>query len=176
MHQTSRDSSFEWADGSALDYANWGQGEPNNHGDDRGTEDCAGFLFDDKTWNDFHCDGTAWDGTSIGYVCQGENGGIDKSDDASSNSILYPSINAKNTINSAYIDSGANAAALTLALMNFILILLVICKYRRESTEASAPSYNPLASSLRRSPRRVTRLSLDEDSTSLASAPQVEVL
>merc|ERR1711991_284601 len=322
LHQTSRDSSFEWADGSALDYANWGQGEPNNHGDDRGTEDCAGFLFDDKTWNDFHCDGTAWDGTSMGYVCDDvardcdsgwiyiENGcfqyfpksptvidnesaefdcnqkggylasipsvnqnkavndlvgsrmaliglrstlslmtneniwswtdGYDgnytnwvdypgwtfghlpnvtfpemstffyhseqwiscdssgnsscwsqwdgylcktpafhqmvKSDDASSNPDLYVSSNTKNTINTAYTDSGVNAAALTFALMNFILILLLICKYRRESIEASGPSYNPLALSLGRSPQRTMRVALDESSTSLASAPQADVL
>ena len=75
LHDSLAEGSFQWADGSALDYINWAPGEPNNHENSRGTEDCAGFLYDNKEWNDFHCDGTAWDGSDIGYVCQNVNDG-----------------------------------------------------------------------------------------------------
>ncbi|MFN3196912.1 MAG: lectin-like protein [Bradymonadia bacterium] len=42
---------FVWADGTALDYDNWGGGEPN---DTNNNEDCANVRGDGR-WNDINC-------------------------------------------------------------------------------------------------------------------------
>ncbi|XP_038078467.1 macrophage mannose receptor 1-like [Patiria miniata] len=45
---------FEWSDGSAVEYENWGSGEPNNAG---GNENCGeAFLNPGRGWNDIPCD------------------------------------------------------------------------------------------------------------------------
>ncbi|XP_070535377.1 macrophage mannose receptor 1-like [Ptychodera flava] len=45
---------YEWSDGTALDYVNWLEGEPNNF---KGMEECAQISESPDTaqWNDQHC-------------------------------------------------------------------------------------------------------------------------
>jgi len=53
LHRTEPGGKFTWMDGSALDYAHWYAGEPNNAG---GNENCAnmrGGPVDPSTWNDY---------------------------------------------------------------------------------------------------------------------------
>ncbi|XP_077868118.1 C-type lectin domain family 4 member M-like [Saccoglossus kowalevskii] len=48
------EGTFSWIDGTSVVYTNWGDGEPNDSGD----EDCVemdGMTFE---WNDAHCDNT----------------------------------------------------------------------------------------------------------------------
>ena len=47
---------YKWSDGSAVDYTNWMDGEPNNY---KGNEDCTVYWTDDKQWNDYSCYATA---------------------------------------------------------------------------------------------------------------------
>jgi hypothetical protein len=51
LSDTEVEGTWRWADGSALAYANWGGGEPNDSG---GVEDCA-ELRPDGLWNDLDC-------------------------------------------------------------------------------------------------------------------------
>ena len=43
---------FTWSDGTAWDYDNWDQGEPNNYFQD---EDCLELYTHRAAWNDDHC-------------------------------------------------------------------------------------------------------------------------
>jgi hypothetical protein len=51
LSDIAEEGSWRWADGSALGYARWGAGEPN---DSAGIEDCA-ELRPDGAWNDLDC-------------------------------------------------------------------------------------------------------------------------
>lgn len=51
LSDTEEEGIWRWVDGSALSYANWGEGEPN---DSAGIEDCA-VLRSDGAWNDLDC-------------------------------------------------------------------------------------------------------------------------
>ncbi|XP_071940909.1 macrophage mannose receptor 1-like [Antedon mediterranea] len=43
---------YEWSDGTAVGYTNWGDGEPN----DSGSEECVEMFFDgQRGWNDMDC-------------------------------------------------------------------------------------------------------------------------
>ena len=178
---------WSWTDGYDGNYTNWvdNPGWTFGHLPNVTFPEMSTFFYHSEQW--ISCDSSGnsscwsqWDG----YLCKTpafhqmdkSDDASSKSDDASSNPDLYLSSNTKNTINTAYTDSGVNAAALVLAIMNFIMILLVICKYRWESIGASGPSYNPLTSSFHRSPQRTLRVAMDESSTSFGSAPQLEAL
>ncbi|XP_033624558.1 macrophage mannose receptor 1-like [Asterias rubens] len=57
-------SQFVWIDGTAVDFTNWGPGEPNEAGDG---EDCVEMYYDSTSageWNDVSCSKVN------GYVCQ----------------------------------------------------------------------------------------------------------
>jgi cysteine-rich repeat protein len=67
------EGSFEWDDGSALSYTNWGGGEPNDAG---ANEDCGQLSPSSGAWNDGVCE------DSQPYVCSTlcGNGAIDGSE------------------------------------------------------------------------------------------------
>ncbi|XP_072259111.1 C-type lectin domain family 4 member G-like [Pyxicephalus adspersus] len=50
-----------WADGSALTFSAWNEGEPNN---DKNVEHCAEILGGQRSMNDRDCD------NKIGYICE----------------------------------------------------------------------------------------------------------
>lgn len=55
LSDTAAEGTFQWVDGSAVSFAPWNDGEPNDSG---GNEDCAGVLTSGDaagTWNDFDC-------------------------------------------------------------------------------------------------------------------------
>ena len=60
---------FRWVDGQPVDYAPWGEGEPN----DAGGEDCA-HVFPDG-WNDLPCD------AAIPFACEAACAGLDADGD-----------------------------------------------------------------------------------------------
>lgn len=43
---------YRWTDGSAVDYVNWGDNEPNNF---HGSEDCVELVVGNGKWNDVNC-------------------------------------------------------------------------------------------------------------------------
>ena len=43
---------YKWSDGSAVNYTNWGSGEPN---DADGTDDCVEYNSGMRKWNDNSC-------------------------------------------------------------------------------------------------------------------------
>lgn len=51
---------FKWSDETELNFANWNDGEPNNHG---GEEDCGAF-YEQLGWNDLPC------GRPNPYICK----------------------------------------------------------------------------------------------------------
>ena len=58
LHDLTTEGTFEWSDGSAVDYTNWGDGQPD---DWESNEDCGGYwpdTYTDGGWNDGPCDGT----------------------------------------------------------------------------------------------------------------------
>ena len=58
--------SLVWTDGSALDFENWKNGEPNNWG---GREHCGHILNDwSGKWNDNECD------NNFDYICMTSKG------------------------------------------------------------------------------------------------------
>ena len=53
LYQNTHDSGFTWKDGTALDYENWNDYEPNNSG---GMEGCVTVdKWSGGRWNDDHC-------------------------------------------------------------------------------------------------------------------------
>ncbi|KAL4617320.1 macrophage mannose receptor 1-like [Arapaima gigas] len=57
------DGGYQWSDGTALSYTNWGPGEPNNH---LGQEDCVEMLSTtngSSFWNDLNC------GAAQDWIC-----------------------------------------------------------------------------------------------------------
>ena len=52
---------WEWVDGTAVDYFNWNEGEPNNNDD---LPYCAEIYKDWGTWNDLVCN------LYNGYICK----------------------------------------------------------------------------------------------------------
>ncbi len=62
----SSEGTWLWADGSAVPYTNWAEGEPNDSG---GVEDCAD-LRGDGTWNDLDCNATR------AFVCEAAAPGV----------------------------------------------------------------------------------------------------
>ena len=50
---------YKWSDGSAVDYTNWADNEPNNY---KGNEDCVVYDYRNK-WNDMNCYSTQ------DYIC-----------------------------------------------------------------------------------------------------------
>ena len=52
LTDVAKEGSFVWADGPALDYANWSPNEPNNVG--RGGEDFVELLILNGKWNDLN--------------------------------------------------------------------------------------------------------------------------
>jgi len=61
------EGTYEWDDGTPLDFEMWHEGEPNDLGGDQGCgnagcgEDCVVFTWD--AWNDLKC------GEEEGYLC-----------------------------------------------------------------------------------------------------------
>ncbi|XP_069764107.1 lectin-like isoform X2 [Narcine bancroftii] len=54
LNDRCKEGTFNWIDGSSLDYQNWAKGEPNNL---RNEEHCVNMnYFRDGTWNDEVCD------------------------------------------------------------------------------------------------------------------------
>ncbi|XP_073485831.1 macrophage mannose receptor 1-like [Aquarana catesbeiana] len=61
---------FQWSDGSAVIYENWGYGEPNNH---QGVELCGELSSDYRlSWNDRHCEHPA------DWICELRKGVVAK--------------------------------------------------------------------------------------------------
>ncbi|MBL9141186.1 MAG: hypothetical protein JNK53_04910, partial [Phycisphaerae bacterium] len=60
------EGTFQWADGSPVNYTNWNPGEPNNSG---GVEDWAEFLGSNGRWNDINEPGGSF--AHIGLVESG---------------------------------------------------------------------------------------------------------
>ncbi len=52
LNDQAQEGHWEWTDGSAVDYTNWGPGEPNDWG---GNEDCGHIGNDAGEWNDLDC-------------------------------------------------------------------------------------------------------------------------
>ncbi|XP_023932374.1 macrophage mannose receptor 1 [Lingula anatina] len=53
LHKPTKNSSYVWTDGSALDYTNWDEGEPNDH---NGLESCVELNRGQRgLWNDANC-------------------------------------------------------------------------------------------------------------------------
>ena len=49
-----RNDQLTWIDGSALEFSNWSEGQPDNHNED---EFCVEINWNGSaTWNDVHCD------------------------------------------------------------------------------------------------------------------------
>ncbi|XP_041458281.1 macrophage mannose receptor 1-like isoform X1 [Lytechinus variegatus] len=55
LNDQSRESGFQWSDGSPLVYLNWESGEPNDYS---GSEDCGEMYFSGRGWNDLSCSAT----------------------------------------------------------------------------------------------------------------------
>nr|KAG5696149.1 hypothetical protein BaRGS_026508 [Batillaria attramentaria] len=60
--QRTLEGGFRWTDGSAVDFFQWNEGEPNNQHNE---EDCAELLVDSGRWNDMPCIGS-----NRGFVCK----------------------------------------------------------------------------------------------------------
>ena len=60
LDDKSNEGVFVWIDGSDLEWANWGSGEPNDYGSG---EDCA-HVTTDGIWNDNVCS------SQFAYACQ----------------------------------------------------------------------------------------------------------
>lgn len=58
FNDVAEEGTFQWDDGSTVDYTNWNYGEPNDWG---GSEDCGELSW--GLWNDLPCD------FSIGRIC-----------------------------------------------------------------------------------------------------------
>ncbi|XP_077862270.1 macrophage mannose receptor 1-like [Saccoglossus kowalevskii] len=54
-------NTYEWSDGTPVDYVNWAEGEPN---DSNGEEQCAEMRKGDGSWNDLNC------GDRLTFVCR----------------------------------------------------------------------------------------------------------
>ncbi|XP_030842412.1 echinoidin-like isoform X1 [Strongylocentrotus purpuratus] len=69
LHDQTTEDSWEWSDGSSLDYEIWEPGQPSSH---NGNQDCVMFFSSNKyKWNDLACDSdgdTAYHGSA--YVCK----------------------------------------------------------------------------------------------------------
>ncbi|XP_072418183.1 lectin-like [Chiloscyllium punctatum] len=53
LNDVHKEGTFQWSDGSALDFIFWMKGEPSDSG---GREDCVQILFRKSVqWNDSHC-------------------------------------------------------------------------------------------------------------------------
>ena len=61
------ESKYEWSDGSAVTYINWGKGEPNNYKNEDCTEFYA-YVSRRSTWNDEGC------AKEYGYICKRNKG------------------------------------------------------------------------------------------------------
>ena len=60
------EGSFQWTDGSPVDYTNWAPGQPDNLAD----SDCV-YLLPDGTWDDAQCEWSASGNTPAkAYVCE----------------------------------------------------------------------------------------------------------
>ena len=60
------EGSFQWTDGSPVNYTNWAPGQPDNLND----SDCV-FLLPDGTWDDGQCEWRASGNTPAkAYVCE----------------------------------------------------------------------------------------------------------
>lgn len=70
LTDSEREGTFRWVDDTALDYAPWAEGEPNDAGDG---EDCA-HTFPDG-WNDLPC------GMEIPFACEAPCAGQDADGD-----------------------------------------------------------------------------------------------
>ncbi|XP_072021026.1 uncharacterized protein [Amphiura filiformis] len=65
LHDTSREGSFEWTDGTPLDYSNWKSGEPNDSGFGEDCVDMSSYaVVNGQSWNDNNCS------VSYPYTCK----------------------------------------------------------------------------------------------------------
>ncbi|XP_011675436.1 echinoidin-like isoform X3 [Strongylocentrotus purpuratus] len=69
LHDQTTEASWEWSDGSSLDYEIWESGQPNSA---LGGQDCAEFHSSNgNTWNDLACDAHGDSGfVARAYVCK----------------------------------------------------------------------------------------------------------
>ncbi|XP_028254435.1 galactose-specific lectin nattectin-like [Parambassis ranga] len=65
-HDGVKEGQWMWTDGSKFDYQTWGQGEPNNLGE----EDCLHIYFTAEYWNDRRCDLT------LPFICAKDLGTV----------------------------------------------------------------------------------------------------
>ncbi|XP_068091671.1 macrophage mannose receptor 1-like isoform X2 [Hyperolius riggenbachi] len=69
------DEGFQWSDGTAFSYENWGYGEPNNY---QGLELCGEVNTDYRlSWNDRHCE------TPQDWICKLRKGAVPKPEPSS---------------------------------------------------------------------------------------------
>ena len=168
---------WAWTDGRYVNYTNWMNYTSwiFGHSLNETFPETSTFFYHTDQW--VSCDSSSnsscwsqWDG----YLCKVPASQVvdkdDDDDDHGSNPDYYLSSKTVNKISTGYTDSGAGGAALAFVVINFVVLLVLICRQRRQMPSRGYDLFfNPMNASMQ-------RVALDECSSSVPSAPQNEVL